>query len=212
MCQLDSQEEKRWLAMTQAMINYLSERNDWNPSEYDSVNWNVFSTARNTSVSPQFVPKFCRCHLPVGEKAHQNASKYPPQCPTCGSPSETNDHFILCYAPSRLLWRTKFLRALDKERRRLYTDPTLIQFMKIVFTCTFNRSVVEPISAFSAIVKTQSFWSNSWLVAHQALILLRPGRTPTTQAKQLKKSGSVPPEHGKLCHAPGSPTVDSLEQ
>jgi hypothetical protein len=32
----------------------------------------------------------------------------------------------------------------------------------------------------------RGFWSNSWLEAHQALLLLRPGRTPNVQAKRLK--------------------------
>jgi hypothetical protein len=49
---------------------------------------------------------------------------------------------------------------------------------------------------FAAIIKIQTaigwmqifrgLWSNSWLAAHQALILLHPGRTPTVQAKCLK--------------------------
>jgi hypothetical protein len=112
MCQLDIREETitrchasalRWWATPPTMIDYLCDRNDWNQSEYESVNWNTFSTTRNTSVSPRFVPKFCHRHLTVGEKAHQNANKYSPQCPTCGDPNETNDHFILCSAPSRLL-------------------------------------------------------------------------------------------------------------
>jgi hypothetical protein len=38
-------------------------------------------------------------------KAHRNDPKYSPSCPACGDPMETNEHFLLCKAPSRLAWR-----------------------------------------------------------------------------------------------------------
>jgi hypothetical protein len=65
----------RWAATTPAMVAYLCARNDWTQTVYDSVCWSAFSTARNTLISPRFAPNFCHRHLPVGIKAHQNASK-----------------------------------------------------------------------------------------------------------------------------------------
>jgi hypothetical protein len=205
-CQLDVRDSTitrrhvsalRWAATTPAMIDYLCERNDWTPEAYASVCWSSFSTARHTSVGPRFVPKFCHRHLPVGVKAHQNASKYPPACPACGDPQETNDHFLLCAAPSRLLWRTQFLAAFDHELCRLKTDTVLINFMKMTFASILERRPVEPPPTFVETAASQAsigwmqlfrgFWSQSWLSTHQSLILLRPGRTPKEQTERLKR-------------------------
>jgi hypothetical protein len=84
-CQLDIrdatstrrlQSALRWSAATPDMVTYLKDRNKWDQSQYDLICWPAFSSARNTTVSPRFVPKFCHRHLPVGVKAHRNDPKY----------------------------------------------------------------------------------------------------------------------------------------
>jgi hypothetical protein len=67
-------------------------------------------------------------HLPVGEKANRNDSKYSPSRPACFAPLETNEHFLLCTATSRVHWRQKFLSSLENELTRLHTAPTMITF------------------------------------------------------------------------------------
>jgi hypothetical protein len=111
-------------------------------------------------------------------------------------PQETNDHFLLCTAPSRLLWRTKFLSSLDRELRRLQTDALLIKFLKQIFANVFARIPIVPPPQFLDVAQSQAsigwlplfrgFWSQSWLDTHQTLVTLRPGRTPKEQAKRLK--------------------------
>jgi hypothetical protein len=111
----------RWSTVTPDMVEYLKDRNQWDQIQYDSICWLAFSLARNTTVSPRFIPKHCHRHLPVGVNAHRNKSKYSPSCPACGDPLETNEHFLICSAPSRIAWRKQFISSLDKELWRLHT-------------------------------------------------------------------------------------------
>jgi hypothetical protein len=64
------------------MSKYLKDHHDWDDITYKSVCWwPVFSAARFTATNSRFVPKYCHRHLPVGDKANRNDSKYSPKCP-----------------------------------------------------------------------------------------------------------------------------------
>jgi hypothetical protein len=80
------------------MAQYLKDGNDWDDVMYDSIHWPAFSSARFSTPNQQFVPKYSHRHLPVGDKANRNDSKYSPCCPACSAPLETNEHF-LCASP-----------------------------------------------------------------------------------------------------------------
>jgi hypothetical protein len=121
-CQLDVadasvsrkvQASLRFSAAAPEMTAYLQARNDWDEATYESVSWPAFSAARFTTTNSRFVPKFCHRHLPVGEKANRNDAKYSPCCPACSNQCETNAHFLLCKAPSRLQWRRKFIASFE---------------------------------------------------------------------------------------------------
>jgi hypothetical protein len=110
--------------------------------------WSAFSTACNITVSSRFIPKHCHRHLPIGVKAHHNNSKYSPSCTACGDPLETNEHFLMCSAPSRIAWRQQFISSLDKELQRLHTGATMITFMKTVFDRLFDGHIIPQHNEF----------------------------------------------------------------
>jgi hypothetical protein len=184
----------RWSAATHDMEDYLKERNQWDQTQFESICWPAFSSARNTSVIPRFIPKYCHRHLPVGVKAHRNNPKYSPSCPACGDPMETNEHFLMCKAQSRLAWRQQFITSLDKELRR--TGSNLIMFLQTVFERLFDGRIIPQNNEFSDIMVTQAaigwmpifrgYWSNTWLAAHQHLVLHSPVLNQADQ-KSLSK-------------------------
>jgi hypothetical protein len=94
----------RYATAAPEMIEYLQERNDWDDETYESVYWPAFASARSKAIDPRFIPKYSHRHLPVGVKANRNDSKYSPACPApdCEELSKSNDHLLLCSAPSRL--------------------------------------------------------------------------------------------------------------
>jgi hypothetical protein len=205
-CQLDIREETstrrhaaaiRWLAVTPAMVAYLCKRNQWDQAQYYQVCWPALASARNATTNPRFAPKYCHRHLPVGVKAHRNAMKYSPICPACAFPQETNEHFLLCSAPSRLKWQRKFIIAIGKELSKLQTDETLIVFLQNTSEKLFaSRIIPSQDPAFTEIIDSQAaigwmsiyrgFWSLEWLETHKALILTSPMRNPTEQNKHYK--------------------------
>jgi hypothetical protein len=186
----------RWSAATPDMVAYLKDRNKWDQSQYDLICWSAFSSARNTIVSPRFVPKFCHRHLPVGVKAHRNDPKYSPCCPACGDPLETNEHLLMCSAPSRIAWRQQFIRALDKELHRLHTATSMITFITTVFDRLFDGRIIPQNAEFADILITQAsigwmplfrgYWSTEWLVSHQHLVLTSPVLNVAHQKSRCK--------------------------
>jgi hypothetical protein len=143
------------------MVAYLKDHNKWDQSQYDLICWPAFSSAWNTNVSPCFVPKFCHKHLPVGVKAHRNDPKYLHCCPACGDPLKTNEHLLMCRAPSRIVWQQHFIRALDKELCRLLTATSMTTFIKTMFDCLFDGHIIPQNTEFANIMKTPA--SIGWM-------------------------------------------------
>jgi hypothetical protein len=165
-CQVDIQESTvtrrlptamRESATFPVLIKYLKVRSNWDEATYTSICWPAFSSARFTSVGPRFVPQFCHRHLPVGVKANRNDSKYSRYCPACDEPYETDEHFLLCKAPTRIAWRIKFLAALEREELlRLHTADSLIQFLKTAIDRILSGRIVSSIGTFSTIATSQN--------------------------------------------------------
>jgi hypothetical protein len=180
------------------MIEYLQKRNQWDDAIHASVSWPAFSAARFTTVDPQFVPKHSHRHLPVGVKANRNDSKYSPACPApeCGELQETNDHFLMCSAPSRVEWRTKFQAAFSKELTRLLTDPPLQAYILETSSRLFAGRIIASTGPFQAVARSQlkigwiglfrGFWSSEWQEAHLRSVNGAPLWSPTDQAKRQK--------------------------
>jgi hypothetical protein len=204
-CQLDVadatvsrkiQASLRYSAMELEMSQYLMDRNDWDDETYESVCWPAFSSARFSTTNSRFVPKYSHRHLPVGAKANRNDSKYSPCCPACSAPLETNEHFLLCKAPSRLQWRWQFLAALETELTRLYTSHTLITFLKETLDRLLDGKLISCTGTFHEIAKSQNrigwmtifrgFWSQKWLDAHIAHVKAVPLRDPKAHNQRQK--------------------------
>jgi hypothetical protein len=187
----------RYSAYAPEMSQYLKERHGWDDVTYDSVCWPAFSAARFTTTNSRFVPKYCHHHLPVGEKANRNNPKYSPKCPACSHPLETNEHFLLCKAPSRLAWRRQFLAALVKELARLFTAPSMQTFMIETIDCLLDGRIILSTGPFSTIAASQNrigwmqifrgYWSQSWLEAHIAQVHTFPVRNPKDQEQHQKQ-------------------------
>jgi hypothetical protein len=117
-------------------------------------------------------PKQFHRHLPVGVKANRNDPKYPPSCPACDEPYETDEHFLLCKAPTRIAWRTKFLAALERELLRPHTVDSMIQFLKTALDRILSGRIVTSTGPFSIIATSQTrigwmallhgYWSFEW--------------------------------------------------
>jgi hypothetical protein len=133
----------------------------------------------------------------VGVKAHRNDPKYSPSCPACGDPEETNSHFLLWRAPSRLAWRQTFITSLETELRRLQTSAPLILFLVSVFQSLLARNPIPPSAGFGDIFESQAsigwmaifrgYWSSEWFVAHHHLVLTLPVLNTAKQKERYKK-------------------------
>jgi hypothetical protein len=186
----------RFSAMAPEMSTYLQARNDWSEATYESVCWPAFSSARFSTSNSRFVPKYSHRHLPVGEKAHRNDSKHSPCCPACSAPLETNEHFLLCKAPSRLQWQQKFLASLERELTRIYTSPTMITFLKETIDRLLDGKIVSCAGTFQDIAVSQNrigwmsvfrgFGSKQWLEAHLSHVREVPLWDPKDQATRNK--------------------------
>jgi hypothetical protein len=186
----------RFSTMAPALSQYLRDRNDWDEATYDSVSWPAFSSARLSTSNSRFVPKYSHRHLPIREKANRNDPKYSPSCPACAAPLKTNEHFLLCAAPSRLQWRHKFLTALERELTRLRTSPDMITFLKETIDRLLDGKIISCTGKFHEIAVSQDrigwmslfrgFWSQKWLEAHLADVREHPLRDPKAQATRQK--------------------------
>jgi hypothetical protein len=137
------------------MTEYLKARNDWDDATYESVSWPAFSAARFTTTNSRFVPKFSHRHLPIGDKANRNDVKYSPCCPACSNQCETNEHFLLCKAPSCLQWRRKCLASLEKELTRLYTSPRMTTFLIETIDRLLDGKTISCSGTFREIAQSQ---------------------------------------------------------
>jgi hypothetical protein len=184
--------------MAPAMSQYLPDRNDWDDASYESVSWPAFGSARLSTSNSRFIPKYSHRHLPVGEKANRNNSKYSPCCPACSAPLETNEHFLLCAAPSRLQWRQKFLASLERELTCLYTSQAMIPFLKETIDRLLDGKIISCTpGTFHEIAVSQNwigwmslfrgFWSHKWLLdAHLAHVRAVPLQDPKDQETRQK--------------------------
>jgi hypothetical protein len=204
-CQLDVadatisrkvQASLRFSATEPALLQYMKDRNNWDDVTYASISWPAFSFARFSTSNQRFVPKYSHRHLPVGEKANRNDSKFLPCCPACPVPLQTNTHFLLCKAPSRFQWRQQFLAGLESKLTRIYTSPTIITFMKETITRLLDGKIISCTGTFHEIAPSQNrigwmslfrgFWSQKWLDAHIAHLLESPLRDQTDQERRNK--------------------------
>jgi hypothetical protein len=102
----------------------------------------------------------------------------------------------MCRAPSRIVWRQQFIRALDKELSHLHIATSMTTFIKTVFDCLLNGLIIPQNNEFADIMKTQAsigwmpifrgYWSTEWLVAHQNLVLTSPVLNAADQQSRYK--------------------------
>jgi hypothetical protein len=180
-----------------AMTEYLRDRNDWDSQTFESVSWPAFSAAPFAISNSRFAPKFCHRPLPVGEKANRNDAKYSPCCPACSDPCESNEHFLLCKAPSRLQWRQKLLASLETELTRLFTTPQMTMFLMETIDRLLDGKIISCTGTFHEIAHSQQsigwmalfrgYWSHKWLDAHLLHVSEVPLRDQQDQERWQKQ-------------------------
>jgi hypothetical protein len=94
------------------LLKYIQQKNAWNESTLQLINWEAHANAINrTSVPHTHIVKVLHRLLPT----HAQANKFDSgnrRCILCGSLQEDHRHIIRCEHANRLDWRKKFLTRL----------------------------------------------------------------------------------------------------
>ena len=119
----------RRLASDPEMTKYLSSRNDWSPSTFDSISWTAHASAlRGQFPRRQFFAKYLHDWLPLGDKRSLYADHYPSTCPKCEQDIlETREHFLRC--PGRK-WIGSLLDDLQTFCNTHFVDPVLQNLLR----------------------------------------------------------------------------------
>ena len=85
---------------------YIMTRNQWNPDQYDSVDWHNHQQVMNRfRVQATTVRKFIHRILPTRHYTNRYNPSTPTLCPLCESVTEDHYHLFRCSHPSRHQWR-----------------------------------------------------------------------------------------------------------
>ena len=112
------------------LLKYIKERELWTDATLSNVDWEVHGRAyRSTKEHHTTFSKLIHRLLPVGVRVNRYNKKYPAHCPSCGEPSETEDHFHRCPDASRDKHRKTIITELRKNAEKRNTFPELIEIM-----------------------------------------------------------------------------------
>lgn len=104
--------------------DYVAERNDWNASTKNSVDWKLHGIALTPKINQK--AHYCKLvHdlLPTNHFVSKWSPFRQPHCTRCGFDREDRDHIIRC--PESDQWFTNFQSDLKKQLTNLSTDPVL---------------------------------------------------------------------------------------
>ena len=107
------------------LLQRLIERNSWQPTVPDTIDWDAHRLATTNPQRRTHFVKLCHDMLPVGKLVHRYSPSYPDWCPLCKNPAEDHKHVLWCTHSSRALWRASFLKKLSEKCKALHTDPAL---------------------------------------------------------------------------------------
>ena len=109
---------------------YLQEKFDWTPEQYDSIDKECLRRALNRLQKQRTtLIKHLNDIIPIGKRVHRYDPKYPESCPSCPEPIGTALHLTVCAAPSRLRWRDKFLKELRETLEKINTPVDTMELL-----------------------------------------------------------------------------------
>jgi exonuclease III len=127
-----------------ALISYYQDRLNWDERTFHAVDWEVFGAVYpKMRKRRNFITKFCIYHLPTGDRLHRRSSHYDDRCPTCHSPSETDDHILQCPSPARRAWRSDLIKTL-LDPLATFLDPVLLDILREGLLQFFRASSLDP--------------------------------------------------------------------
>ena len=131
-------------AHSDALRHYITDRQGWSATIFDSVDWECHRRALNNQF-PHRVHLIKLCHglLPVGRRVHKYDLKYPHCCPTCGSAQEDFLHVLRCPHPSRSVWRSKFFDQLRTCVTQIDYDPSLATILLHGLRAWFDGHIIS---------------------------------------------------------------------
>ena len=167
------------------LMTYLKHRFNWDTNTLRSIDWTVF---RRLVTKHRHKHKILVKHLhaiaPTGHIAHRNQPHLPQSCPSCPCADETNDHIIVCLAPSRAQWRAATMAKLVRNIENTWkTDPILESILRegllrthqyplpVVRCETYPSSYHNLITSQNTIGWIQLYrgrWSAEWANLHTA--------------------------------------------
>jgi exonuclease III len=157
---------------------YLKERNLWTEATLDGINWEAHGASHNYHRPMRcYLIKLCHRHLPVGQTLHRRNGKYSATCPGCRLEPETQHHYIVCKAQSRIQWRIKLIAQLRQQMENLKTDPNLQEAILNCIDSALGEREIHTTGPFREALEAQSrigwvgmlrgYWSNAWQQAFE---------------------------------------------
>jgi hypothetical protein len=177
--------------------SYLMNRNLWNEQTLDDINWDAHGAGHSSHRSHRcYLVKLCHRHLPIGKTLHRRDHKYSPTCPGCRAEPESQDHYLQCAAPSRMLWRIKLITTLRKKLDNLNTDPNLQESIlhcidsalagrDIAITGPF-RDAIEAQARIGWLSMLRGYWTKEWQKAYE-----RTYPTPQEETRKDKNKRTL---------------------
>ena len=112
-------------------FKYLESRFGWTTADRIAIDWKAFHRIiRPFSSKHATLVKHLHGIAPTGKYAHRYDSHQPSQCPVCDCQVECNNHLMACLAPSREVFRLKFMRRVSGlQGGKTATDNMLWQIL-----------------------------------------------------------------------------------
>jgi hypothetical protein len=127
-----------------ALRTYYNDSLKWDDRTFDAIDWDVFGGVYSKMRKRRnFITKFCTYHLPTGDRLNRRDPRYDDRCPTCHSPSETDDHILQCPSPARRAWRSDLVKTL-LDPLSSFLDPVLLDILREGLLQFFRASHLDP--------------------------------------------------------------------
>jgi hypothetical protein len=125
-----------------ALITYYKDCLKWDNHTFHAVDvfGGVYSKMQKRR---NFITKFCTYHLPTGDRLNRRDSCYDDRCPTCHSPSETDDHILQCPSPACRAWCSDLIKTL-LDPLSSFLDPVLLDILREGLLQFFCASHLDP--------------------------------------------------------------------
>jgi hypothetical protein len=138
---------------------YIQERNNWNDTVMDSIEWEAHGSAISKFYDRRVhIIKLCHDLLPTGRIVHRYDKTKPHECIKCKAANEDRDHIIRCPHLTRSLWRSKCLKSLRDKCESMRTRPFLIDILVDGLQAWFNHlpPPASPHPKYDTLIDNQS--------------------------------------------------------